>query len=88
VGKVKQAAEGNPLAAGLVVFAGAWFVSSLIPRSEREQHAAQTVKATVQEHAGPVTDAVTDAAHEMQGHLREPAREAAESVKSTVVNAA
>ena len=87
-GKVKRAAEGNPLVAGLVVFGAAWLVSSLMPRTDREQQVAQVVKAAVQDHAGPVTDALSDAAHEMQDHLREPVRDAAESVKASVVDAA
>ena len=86
--KVKRAAEGNPLAAGLVVFGSAWLISSLMPSSERERQAAQAVKATVQEHAGPVVEAVGEATREVGEHLREPAREAAESLRSTATDAA
>ena len=87
-GQVKRAAEGNPLAAGVIVFGTAWLVSSLLPRSAREHQAAEAVKTMAQEHAGPVTAALGEAASEMQEHLREPARDAAESMKATVVNAA
>jgi len=86
-GQVKRAAEGNPLAAGVIVFGVAWLVSSLLPRSAREHQAAEAVKTVVHEHAGPVTAALGEATREMQEHLREPARDAAESVKATVVDA-
>jgi hypothetical protein len=87
-GKVKHAAEGNPLAAGLVVFGAAWLISSLIPRSNTEHQAAQAVRTAVQEHAGPVTEALADAGHGLQENLREPVRAAADSVKGSVVDAA
>ena len=41
VGTVKEQAEGNPLAAGLVAFGVGWLVSSLMPASEAEQRAAR-----------------------------------------------
>jgi hypothetical protein len=87
-GQVKRAAEGNPLAAAVIVFGSAWLISSLLPRSAREHQAAQAVKTVVQEHGAPVTAAVGEAAREMRDHLREPARDAAESVKATSVDAA
>ena len=85
--RVKRAAEGNPLAAGLIVFGCAWLISSLMPSSEREQQAALAVKATVRDHAAPVVDAVGEAAREVGEHLQEPLREAAESVRSTAADA-
>jgi hypothetical protein len=87
-GQVKRAAEGNPLAAGVIVFGAAWLASSLLPKSEREHQAAEAVKTMAQEHAGPVTAALGEAAHDMQEQLRQPAQDAAESVKATVVDAA
>jgi len=74
--QVKRAAEGNPLAAGVIVFGGAWLISSLLPRSAREHRAAESVKAMAQEHAGSVTAAVGEAARDMQDHLRQPVRDA------------
>ena len=58
-GKVKGAAQGNPLAAGVVVFGTAWLVSSLLPRSQREQQAADQVKTVAQEHAGQIKEEVS-----------------------------
>jgi len=85
--KVKEATQGNPLAAGLIVFGAAWLVSSLLPRSEREQQAAQQVKSTVEEHADQLKEAAGNAAHEMRDNLREPVQQATESVKSTAADA-
>jgi Protein of unknown function (DUF3618) len=86
--KAKGAAEGNPIAAGVIVFGAAWLVSSLLPKSQREQQAAQQVKSAAQEHAGQAKEAVGEAAQQMQEGLRGPAQEAAESVKSTATSAA
>jgi ElaB/YqjD/DUF883 family membrane-anchored ribosome-binding protein len=85
--QVKRTAQGNPLAAGLIVFSGAWLVSSLLPRSEREQRLAHQVKQVAAQHAGPVTDALGDSARQIGDHLREPAQHAVESVKATAIEA-
>jgi gas vesicle protein len=86
--KAKDAAEGNPLAAGLIVFGAAWLISSLLPRTQREHQAAEQVKTAAKEHTGQIKEAVGDAAHQMQEDLREPVQEATESVKSNATNAA
>jgi ElaB/YqjD/DUF883 family membrane-anchored ribosome-binding protein len=85
--QLKRTAEGNPLAAGVIVFGASWLVSSLLPRSEREQHMAQQVKDVATRQAGPVTDALTESAQEIREHLREPAQHAVESVKATAIDA-
>jgi len=81
--KAKRVAEGNPLAAGVVVFGAAWLVSSLLPKTAREQQAAGQVKATAQQHIEPVKETVSSAAGEMKENLREPVQEATESMKSS-----
>jgi hypothetical protein len=85
--QLKRTAEGNPLAAGLIVFGAAWLLSSLLPRSEREQQVAQQVKEAAAAHAGTVTDALGESAREIGEHLREPAAHAVESVKATAADA-
>jgi gas vesicle protein len=70
--------QGNPLAAGLIAFGVGMLVSSLIPPSEAERQAAQTVK----EKAEPLTHEVSDVAQQVAQDLKEPAREAAEHVKT------
>ncbi|GAA4464627.1 DUF3618 domain-containing protein [Phytohabitans houttuyneae] len=86
--QLKRQAEGNPIAAGLIVFAGAWLVSSLLPASQREQRAAGQVKSAVQDHSDTIKEHVGDVAHDMGDNLREPARQAAQSVKSTAQDGA
>ena len=54
-------AQGNPLAAGLIAFGAGLLVSSLIPPSQKEREAAQTLKSA----ADPVTTQLTDAAKDM-----------------------
>jgi cell division septum initiation protein DivIVA len=85
---VKQKAEGNPLAAGLVAFGIGWLVSSLLPASEKETELASTVTDKVKESAQPVKDELGSVATEMKDNLAGPAQEAAESVKSTAQQAA
>jgi hypothetical protein len=74
-------ARGNPLAAGLIAFGVGALVSSLLPASAAEQHAATKVK----EAATPV---LSDAAKEVSGNLKEPAQQAVEAVKGTATDAA
>jgi hypothetical protein len=85
--RVGRAAQGNPIAAGLIVFGAAWLVSSLLPRSEPEQQAAGQVRATVEEHADELKQAAGDAARSVQDSMREPVQQATESVKSTAAEA-
>lgn len=86
--KVKRAAQGNPLAAGVVVFGATWLVSSLLPASRREQQVAAQVESAVKERMPQVSQAAGQAVQEMRDDLREPARQAAESVSSTAREAA
>lgn len=68
--KVKGAAEGNPVAAGVIVFGAAWLISSLLPKTHGEQQAAEQVKTAANEHSGQIKEAVGDAAHRLQEDLR------------------
>jgi ElaB/YqjD/DUF883 family membrane-anchored ribosome-binding protein len=73
--------EGNPLAAGLIAFAGGWLVGSLLPATQAEQEAAQKVQSRASDMAGPVKEEATQVAQEMKENLREPARQAVDEVK-------
>lgn len=75
--------RGNPLAAGLIAFGAGLLVSSLIPPSQKEREAAESLKSA----AEPVTSQLTDAAKEMVQGLQEPAQEAMENVKATASDA-
>jgi ElaB/YqjD/DUF883 family membrane-anchored ribosome-binding protein len=76
--------RGNPVAAGLIAFGLGMLVSSLVPPSEAERQAAQTVK----KKAEPLTHEVAEAAQHVAEDLKEPAREAAEQVKATATEGA
>ncbi len=81
---VRQQAQGNPLAAGLVAFGAGLVVAALIPASEKEQQAAVAVK----DKAQPLQQQVTDVAKDTAGNLKEPARQAVLAVKDTATDAA
>jgi gas vesicle protein len=81
---VARKAQGSPIAAGLIAFGAGLLVSSLLPASRAEQHAAQAVKDTAQ----PLVDDLTDTVKETAGHLQEPAQHALEEVKTTATQAA
>jgi ElaB/YqjD/DUF883 family membrane-anchored ribosome-binding protein len=80
--------EGNPLAAGLIAFGTGWLVSSLLPATAPERHAAAQVKDAATDYAQPLAHQLGEAGREMQDQLHEPARQAVESVKSTATDAA
>ena len=84
----RQKAQGNPLAAGVIAFGAGWLLSSLLPASEKEQHAAAAVKDKASEHSDKLTGPLSEAAQQAAENLREPAQQAAESIKSTATDAA
>jgi len=85
---VIQRAEGSPLAAGLIAFGAGVLVSSLLPRSRPEQHMADRVRHTAQEHSGQFRQQVGGAGQQLTEHLREPAHDAMQSLRSTAGDAA
>src|SRR6478752_4636215 len=76
---VARKAQGSPIAAGLIAFGAGLLVSSLLPATKAEQHAAEAVK----QQAEPLVSEITDAAKEAAGNLKEPAHQAIDSVKDT-----
>ncbi|MBT2531038.1 DUF3618 domain-containing protein [Arthrobacter sp. ISL-48] len=82
--QVMSKTQGNPLAAGLIAFGAGLLLSSLIPASEKEREAADSLKTA----AEPLTTELTEAAKEMAQGLKEPAQEAMENVKATATDAA
>jgi ElaB/YqjD/DUF883 family membrane-anchored ribosome-binding protein len=75
----KQRTRGNPLAAGLIAFGAGMVVSSLIPSSQREQETVSNLQGNLE----PLKEKATEVAKDIGQQLREPAQEAAESVKTT-----
>jgi len=81
--QVKAKTRGNPLAAGLIAFGAGMLLSSLIPASEKEREAAETLKVK----AEPLTTELTEAAKDVAEGLKAPAQEAMENVKATTAEA-
>jgi hypothetical protein len=77
--RVKQTAQGNPLAAGVIAFGLGMLVSSLIPSSEKER---ETVS-QLQDNLEPVKEKAAEVAKDVGESLKPAAQEAAESVKTT-----
>jgi ElaB/YqjD/DUF883 family membrane-anchored ribosome-binding protein len=75
----KTKTRGNPLAAGLIAFGAGLVVSSLIPSSQKEQQAVSNLQGNLE----PLKEKATEVAKDFGQQLKEPAQEAAESVKST-----
>lgn len=81
---VRRGTQGNPLAAGLIVFGLGWLTASLLPPSKREQEIADQAKNLAQEHIVPVAG---DLADQLKDNLQQPAEQAVESIKSTARDA-
>ena len=82
--QVKAKAQGNPLAAGLIAFGAGLLVSSLIPASQKEREAADSLKTA----AEPLTTELQEAAQHVAQGLKEPAQAAMDNVKATATDAA
>jgi gas vesicle protein len=82
--KATQAAQGNPLAVGLIAFGAGWLASAFIPASTKEKQAASKVK----DAAAPAVEQLKDVAKDAAQNLKEPAKDAVQSVKETATDAA
>jgi hypothetical protein len=67
---MKQQAQGNPLAAGLIAFGVGWLVSSLLPASEKEKQLAQQAESAVREHKDALLEPAKQAAQEIGEQLK------------------
>jgi ElaB/YqjD/DUF883 family membrane-anchored ribosome-binding protein len=81
---VRRGTQGNPLAAGLIVFGLGWLTASLLPPSKREREIADQAKDLAQEHIVPVAG---DLADQLRDNLQQSAEQAVESIKSTAQGA-
>jgi F0F1-type ATP synthase membrane subunit b/b' len=90
--RVTRAAQGNPLATGLLAFAAGWLVSGLIPASEKEKQLAGQAKHTLEESgaldkaaevAQEVREGMSEPLHQAAEQVTQSARESAEHVKET-----
>jgi uncharacterized protein YjbJ (UPF0337 family) len=82
---IRRSTQGNPLAAGLIVFGAGWLVSSLLPASKPERELAGHAADLAQEHLVP---AAKHAAEQIKDNLSEPVQHAAESVRAEAADAA
>jgi carboxylesterase type B len=85
---VRRQSQGNPLAAGLLAFAGGWLVSSVLPASHAEELAAVAVKDQASQLAGPAKEQAQQAAQEVKNNLQEPAQQAVHQIKERATDAA
>ncbi|PYI37281.1 hypothetical protein CVS30_16315 [Arthrobacter psychrolactophilus] len=76
-GNVAQGTRGNPLAAGLIAFGAGLLLSTFVPATETERHAAEAVK----EKAQPLLEEAQGMARSVAADLKEPAEEAVQHVK-------
>lgn len=88
VATVREQADGNPLAAGVLAFGVGWLVSSLMPASTAETQVAQRATEVAREHGGPVLDQAKQAAGEVGQELKGHAQEAVEQVRDRAQDAA
>lgn len=87
-GIARERTRGNPLAAGLVAFAGGWLVSSLFPATKQEEQMAETIQERAADLKEPVKEQVQQVAQELKDNLQEPAQQAAREVKQSATDAA
>jgi hypothetical protein len=76
--RMRRKAQGNPLAAGVIAFGLGMLISSLIPSTEKEREAVSQL----QDNLEPVKEKASEVASDIGENLRQPAQEAAESVKA------
>jgi hypothetical protein len=82
-GSVSSAAQGNPLAAGLVAFGLGWLVSSLAPASQKEAELAGQAVDAAKEHGQPLVDEAKSVGAQVGQDLKESAVESAQQVKES-----
>ncbi|MFF6806108.1 hypothetical protein [Streptomyces sp. NPDC012616] len=80
--------QGNPMAAGLIVFGAGLLASSLLPASEVEQEKAAVPMSRGGEALEPVKEAALESAQHLKEGAREAAQGAAQEVKDTAAEAA
>jgi hypothetical protein len=88
----RERTEGTPLAAGMIAFGLGVVVSSLLPRTRKEQQVAGQAKNKMDEYSGQVRQQVRQQVREAAGgvaqEMRQPAKQAATSVASTAAHSA
>ena len=78
--RVRRTTQGNPLAVGLGAFAVGWLVSSLIPATEKEQQAVQTLQNS--DVVGPLQDSAQQVVSHAQEQGKQAVREVGDQAKA------
>lgn len=85
---VKQQAQGNPVAAGLIAFGAGMLAATLFPGTQKENQLGATVKEQGSDLAQPVLAAAKEAADQVRSDVQPAAQEAVEQVKESAKGAA
>jgi hypothetical protein len=85
---VTSAAQGNPLAAGVIAFGLGWLASSLVPASQKEAELAGQAVDAAKEHGQPLVDQAKSVGQEMGAELKDKATEAAADLKDSAQESA
>ncbi len=83
-GMLREREQGNPLAAGLIAFGVGWLVSSLLPRSGREEQLTGRLRDEAIQRRGMMKGKAGEFANQMRG----PAMHAGSAVASSAADAA
>jgi len=81
---MKQQVTGSPLGAGLVAFGIGFLVAATLPTTETEAQAAERAQGALE----PAKEALTEAARNVAGDVKQGATEAAQDMKQTASTAA
>jgi hypothetical protein len=81
---VRDRAQGNPLAVGLIAFGVGWLLSSAAPASQAEQQLAEAAEAKAKELVEPLKQT----GQEMAENMKAPVQESVQQVKGSATQAA
>jgi len=79
----RSRAEGNPVAAGLLAFAGGFFAAALLPATDRERQLTDKAK----EHLQPLAQQAAEVGKSVAGELQSSAQASLDTVKDTATEA-
>jgi ElaB/YqjD/DUF883 family membrane-anchored ribosome-binding protein len=79
----RRRAEGNPVASGLLAFAGGFFAAALLPATERERQLTDKAK----DRLKPLAQQAAEVGKSVAGELQSSAQESLEAVKGTATEA-
>ncbi len=85
---VKQQAQGNPVAAGLIAFGVGMLAATLFPATQQERQLGTAVKEQGSDLAQPVIAAAKEAAEQVRSDVQPAAQEAVQQVKESAKDAA